>query len=109
MGLTGYYRKFIRHYGMICVPLTKLLKKGTIFQWTPTANEAFLLLKKALSEAPVLAIPDFEKTFILETDASDLGLGAVLMQEGHPLAYLSRPLCPKNQGLSTYENDCMAI
>jgi len=57
----------------------------------------------------VLAIPDFEKTFILETDASDLGLGAVLMEEGHPLAYLSRPLCPKNQGLSTYENECMAI
>ncbi|RLN09170.1 hypothetical protein C2845_PM11G11140 [Panicum miliaceum] len=107
LGLTGYYRKFIRHYGMICRPLTALLKKGTSFQWTPAANEAFLLLKEALTAAPVLAIPDFEKTFVLETDASDLGLGAVLMQDGHP-TYLSKPLCPKYQALSTYEKECMA-
>ena len=60
-------------------------------------------------EAPVLAIPDFAKTFVLETDASDQGLGATLMQEGHPIAYLSKPLCKKNQALSTYEKECMAI
>ena len=60
-------------------------------------------------QAPVLAIPDFSKTFTLETDACDHGLGAVLMQENHPVAYLSKPLCPKNQALSTYEKECMAI
>ena len=60
-------------------------------------------------EAPVLAIPNFAKTFVLEIDASDQGLGAVLMQEGHPIAYLSKPLCKKNQALSTYEKECMAI
>ena len=109
LGLTGYYRKFIRHYGLISKPLTQLFKKGIIFQWTPDTNEAFLLLKKALMEAPVLAIPDFAKTFVLETDASDQGLGAALMQEGHPIAYLSKPLCKKNQALSTYEKECMAI
>ena len=59
--------------------------------------------------APVLAIPNFTKQFVLETDASDVGLGAVLMQDDHPIAYLSKALCPKNQALSTYEKECMAI
>ncbi|WVZ70538.1 hypothetical protein U9M48_019198 [Paspalum notatum var. saurae] len=90
LGLTGYYRKFIRNYGMLARPLTQLLKKG------------------ALVQAPVLAILDFSKPFIVETDASDCGLGAVLMQEGHPVAYLSKSLSGKNIGLSTYE-ECMAI
>ena len=57
--------------------------------------------------APVLAIPDFSKPFTLETDASDIGLGVVLMQYGHPLAYLSESSCAKNQALSTYEKECM--
>jgi len=109
LGLTGYYGKFIRHYGIICRPWTTLLKKGTLFQWTPTTNEALLLLKKALTEAHVLGIPDFQKQFVLEIDASDLELGAVLMQDGHPLAYLSKSLRVKNQSLSTYEKKCMAI
>jgi len=56
-----------------------------------------------------LAIPDFGKQFVLETDVSDIGLGAVLMQNEHPVAYLSKALCPKNQALSTYEKECMAI
>jgi len=101
LGLTGYYRKFIIHYNMITRPLTLLLKKGTPFVWTSATEEAFLWLKQAMVEAPVLAIPDFTKPFVLEIDACDYGLGAVLMQEGHPIAYLSKPLCPKNQALST--------
>lgn len=68
-----------------------------------------MLLKQALMEAPVLAIPDFSKKFLLETDASDTGFGAVLMQKGHPIAYLSKPVCTKNLGLSTYEKERMAI
>jgi hypothetical protein len=60
-------------------------------------------------QASVLAVPDFDKTFILETDASDLGIGAVLMQDNHPLAYLSKHLCSKNQALSVYEKECLAI
>jgi len=109
LGLTGYYRRFIRHYGLISKPLTQLLKKGVTFLWTPQAQEAFQLLKSALSTAPVLAIPDFNKQFIIETDASDLGMGAVLMQEGHPISFLSKAFCPRNQALSTYEKECLAL
>jgi len=66
-------------------------------------------LKHALVSAQVLALPQFQKPFILETDASDHGVGAVLMQEGHPIAFLSQALCPKNAALSTYEKECLAI
>jgi hypothetical protein len=109
LGLTGYHRKFIRHYGMISRPLPMLLKKGAPFVWTSSTEEAFNILKSAMVQALVLAIPDFTKQFVLEIDASDLGLGAVLMQEGHPFDYLSKPLCKKNQALSTYEKECMSI
>jgi hypothetical protein len=72
-------------------------------------EEAFQLLKKCLIEAPVLAVPNFAKQFVVETDASDHGIGAVLMQDNHPIAYLSKPLGPRNQGLSVYEKECLAI
>ena len=101
LGLTGYYRRFIKHYGLISKPLTHLLKKGVPFQWTSQVQQAFQLLKSALLSAPVLAIPYFSKPFVVETNASDLGIGAVLMQEGHPISYLSQPLCARNTALST--------
>jgi len=94
---------------MLSKPLTMLLKKGSQFQWTPLTQESFQLLQQALIQAPVLAIPDFSKPFVLETDASDLGIGAVFMQEGHPISYLSKSLSIQNQALSTYEKECMAI
>jgi hypothetical protein len=109
LGLTGYYRKFIAHYGMISKPLTELLKKNMSFCWSPEVDKAFKLLKQKLVQAPVLAVPDFEQEFILETDACDTGVGAVLMQNNHPVAYLSKPLCLKNQALSVYEKECIAI
>jgi len=94
---------------MLSRPLTQLLKKGVLFRWTSIAQDAFQLLKQALDQAPVLAIPDFSKQFVLETDASDQGIGAVLMQEGHRIAYLSKALSDRNKALSTYEKECMAI
>jgi len=66
-------------------------------------------LKHALSSAPVLALPDFNKPFYIETDASGHGVGAVLMQDSHPLAYISKALGPKPRGLSIYEKEYLAI
>jgi hypothetical protein len=70
---------------------------------------AFDTLKSALVSAPVLGLPDFTCPFVVETDASDLGIGAVLLQKEHPIAFVSKSLGPRNQGLSTYEKEYMAI
>lgn len=109
LGLAGYYRKFVQNFGLISRVLNDLLKKNEIFVWTQAHQMAFESLKHALLTTPVLALPNFEKTFVVETDASDRGLGAVLMQEQHPIAYLSRALGPRLRGLSTYEKESLAI
>jgi hypothetical protein len=109
LGLAGYYRRFIRNFGPISRPLTQLLKKGMQFIWTAYEQAAFDALKHALIQAPVLTLPDFAKPFQLETDACDSGVGAVLMQQGHPVAFLSKALGSKNRTLSTYDKECLAI
>jgi RNase H-like domain found in reverse transcriptase len=108
LGLPSYYKKFIKNYGIISKLLTKLLKKN-YFQWSPSATLAFDELKQAMSSASVLAMPDFTKEFVLETDASDKGLGAVLMQNRQPIVYLSKALGIKGQAMSTYEKELMAL
>lgn len=80
-----------------------------MFVWTSICEQAFQALKKALTSSPVLALPDFDRTFPVETDASDKGIGVVLQQDGHPIAFVSKALGPKNQGLSTYEKESLAI
>lgn len=109
LGLAGYYRKFVRNFGIMARPLNDLLKKNSLFVWTPIAEAAFQALNQALMEAPVLALPNFSKPFMVETDASATGIGAVLMQDAHPIAYLSKALAPRNLGLSAYEKECLAL
>lgn len=86
-----------------------LLKKGVPFVWTPQHQQCFDTAKQALISAPVLALPDFSKSFTIETDASATGIGAVLIQDGHPIAYLSKALGQKSQALCTYEKECLAM
>jgi hypothetical protein len=109
LGLVGYYRKFVRNFGIISRPLTDLLKKSSVFCWTALEEASFSALKQALVSAPVLALPDFSCTFEIETDASDNGIGAVLIQNKHPLAFLSKALGPRSSALSTYEKEALAI
>lgn len=108
LGLAGYYRRFIKDFGIICRPLFNALKKNE-FQWETDQQLAFQTIKDKLSQAPVLALPNFSLHFILETDASGYGIGAVLMQQGRPLAYLSKSLGPKAAGFSTYDKEAIAI
>lgn len=108
LDLTGYYRKFIRHYGSLAAPLIALLKKNA-FAWSPVATSAFEKLKTVMVTPPVLRLPDFTMPFVVECDACDTGLGAVLMQDGHPLAFLNKALKGEALHLSTYEKELQSL
>lgn len=82
-GFNGFYRKFIRDYAAFAALLTSLLQKDN-FHWGEDSQLAFDSLKRAMTQAPVLALPDFSRPFTLETDASGTAMGIVLMQGGHP-------------------------
>lgn len=104
----GFYRRFIKGYAKIATPLSQLLCKGQ-FQWSEMATEAFNALKKAISTAPVLALPNFEIPFVVEMDSSGTRIGAVLSQAGHPIEFFSKEFCPKLCASSTYIHELAAI
>jgi len=108
LGLAGYYRKFVHNYGTVAAPLTALLKKDG-FSWDEATTAAFTALKAAVTSAPVLAMPDFAKDFIVECDASSHGFGAVLVQDGHPVAFFSRPVAPRHRSLAAYERELIGL
>jgi hypothetical protein len=97
LSLAGYYRRFILNFSKIAKPITDLLKKDGKFVWNAKRDEAFQTLKKLLTTSPVLAQLDITKSFNVYYDASDTGLGCVLMQEGHVIVYSSHQLRPHEE------------
>jgi hypothetical protein len=108
LGLTGYYRKFIRSYGEIAAPLTQLLKKEA-FSWSPAAAAAFEVLKVALKTVPVLQLPDFTVPFTVDCDASGSKFGVVLHQGAGPLAFFSHAISPHHAKLAAYERELIRL
>jgi hypothetical protein len=109
LGLAGYYKKFVHNFDIIAKPRTELLKKDVLFIWTSVHTSTFQALKTALCSSSVLSLPDFSQPFHIETDACGYGVGAMLTQNSHPLAHISKALSPRNQGLSVYEKEYLAI
>jgi transposase InsO family protein len=108
LGLAGYYRRFIMDFGAVAAPLTQLLKKNA-FLWSDAATTAFEALKKALTEALVLHLPDFSQEFVVDCDASGSGFGAILHQRGGPIAYFSRQFAPRHLNLAAYERELIGL
>ena len=108
LSLSGFYRRFIKGYSSIATPLTLLLAKDS-FQWNDSATAAFNQLKDALCRAPVLSLSDFSLPFFMETDASGVGMGVMLSQRNHPIAFFSKPFCPALLRASTYVRELAAI
>ncbi|XP_072036952.1 uncharacterized protein [Amphiura filiformis] len=114
LGMAGYYRKFCANFSEIAHPLTNLLRKDEKFIWTDQCQSAFSKIKAILINAPILSAPDFLKQFKLTVDASDIGCGAVLMQEDekgidHPLCYFSKKFNKHQKNYSTIEKECLAL
>ncbi|KYO41119.1 retrotransposon-like protein 1 [Alligator mississippiensis] len=114
LGLTNYYRRFVPHFAELAAPLLGALKgrKTGVVRWTEEMIQSFEKLKRALCEDVIIHTPDFQKPFILQTDASETAVGAVLTQGGggeRPVAYASRKLLPAEKRYATIERECLAI
>ena len=113
LGLMGFYRNFVPRFSHTAEPLLKLLRKSSKFIWEDEQENAYQQLKAALLEPPILKYPDYSKTFFVVTDASQVGLGASLMQEWdgrlHPIAYASRTLNTAERNYSTTKREALAV
>ena len=113
-GLCSYYRRYVFKFAIIAAPLTNLLRKDRKFYWTKDCMDSFETLKEKLCTAPVLIFPDFNKDWIIQTDASCQGIAGILSQLaedecGHPVYYASRTLTSCERRYSVYEIECLAI
>ena len=109
MGLAGYYQRFVAGFSKVAHPITSLQRKGKKFEWIEKCEGAFQKLKKALTSAPILAVPDSSKDFVVCTDASLDGIGAVLMQEGRAIAYESRKIKGHELNYPTHDLELAAV
>jgi hypothetical protein len=109
IGLVNYYRTFIPDYAKIATPLTNLLRKDQPFEWKAEQEEAFIALKKALMTTPVLSIFNPHRPIEVHTDASNFAIGAVLLQDGHPVAYESRKLSSAEVNYPVHEKEHLSI
>ncbi|KAI3704115.1 hypothetical protein L1987_74328 [Smallanthus sonchifolius] len=109
LGLAGYYRRFISNFSKIAVPLTALTHKGKTYEWGPKQEEAFQTLKQKLCNAPILTLPDGNDDVVVNCDASNQGLGCVLIQRGKVIAYASRPLKIHEKNYTTHDLELGAV
>ena len=114
LGLVGYYRRFIPNFASLAAPLVALTKKGSKFLWEESQHNSFHSLKNHICSAPILAYPKFDQPFVLQTDASDKGLGAVLTQfdnsgKEHVISYASRSLSDREKNYSATEKEALAV
>lgn len=114
IGIASWYRRFVPNFSSLTAPLCQLLKKNQVFLWSQECENSFRTLKEYLVSAPLLSCPNFDKPFVVQTDASDYGLGAVLSQtddEGNErvICYLSRSLSKSERKYSTTEKECLAV
>lgn len=115
LGFANFYRRFIKNYSQITLPLTRLTSPARVFSWSPEAEQAFTRLKELFCSAPILVHPDGSRQFVVEVDASDAGAGAVLSQRSpddgrlHPCAFFSRRFSPAERNYDVGNRELLAV
>jgi len=108
-GLANFCRRFVKDFSTIIAPLNDIVKKDVVIKWGQEQEKAFEILKDKLTKTSILALPNFTKTFEIECDASNIGIEAILLQEGHPIAYFSEKLKGSHLNYSTYNKELYAL